>query len=155
MTDALELGCGYKPLEMEGYDFTHHDRWGHSDFVDIAWDLEKLPWPWKDEQFQEVWATDVMEHLHLEVQEWLDECWRILRPDGLLRLRLAAWDNPLSYRDPTHQRVFHPQTFDYWDPDKGLWAEFGKFYFTERWWRVGPATREEDDLRYLLVKRGS
>ncbi len=175
----LELGCGKRPTP--GY--VHHDKTRHGDWVDVAHDLEQLPWPWADEQFEEIIALDVMEHLRLDVSEWLDEFWRTLKDNGLLILRLPAWDNPLSYRDPTHRRVFHEESFDYWDPDKQLHHDFGSGYFSasDRWWKVEEAKRciaaedvvpvrlrpdqpyrfyeverrSAEDLWYLLRKRAS
>lgn len=146
----LNLGAGSRPdPEAVNHDISHH-----SDWVDITHDLEVLPWPWDDGQWQEVTALDVMEHLRLEVVEWLDECHRILTDDGTLTLRVPAYNNPLSYRDPTHQRVFHPETFDYWDPDKALWRDFGRYYFpTAKWWTVNFEGREHSDFRFTLRKR--
>ena len=146
----LNLGAGPRPMA----DAVNHDRIVHGPDIDIAWDLEKMPWPWDDGAWAEVVAYDVMEHLRLDVDVWLDECWRILEAGGVLRLRLPAFDNHLSYRDPTHQRVFHPESFHYWDPDQPLWRDFGRYYWDAgRWWRVTYVGRENADLRFDLVKR--
>jgi len=153
----VELGCGNHPLP--GY--VHHDRWKHSPFVDVVWDLEKLPWPWASDSVDEVLALDVMEHLRLEVQEWLDEAWRILKVGGILEFRLPAWDNPYSYRDPTHRRIFHQESFLYWCPDAPgtVWKDFGRYYFGEgynRWWQqlnVGRDNKNNSkDFRWMLRK---
>jgi len=146
----LNLGCGDRPIAGA----TNHDRVKHSPWVEVVWDLEELPWPWIDDEWDEVLAYDVMEHLHHEVNVWLDECWRILKPGGKLSLRLPAFDNHLSYRDPTHRRVFHPESFFYWDPSHHLWEHFGRYYWdTKCWWDVTYAGRESDDLRFDLFKR--
>lgn len=144
----LELGCGMKPTP--GY--LHHDRIAHSPHVDIAVDLEQVPWPWPSGSCEEVLAIDVLEHLHHDIPVWLNECHRILAPGGLLDMRLPAWDNPLSYRDPTHHRFFHEETFYYWDPSHHLFDGFGRYYFAEadRWWEVEAVTREFNDLRYRM-----
>jgi len=133
----LNLGCGVRPMPGA----VNHDRVRHAGYVDVAHDLDILPWPWADEEFDRVYALDVMEHLKLDVQQWLDECWRILKPGGLLALRVAGWKSPNSWRDPTHRRVFDVQSFDYWDPTKELYHNYGHFYFAEsnRWWRVEEA----------------
>ncbi len=143
---VLELGCGMRPTPGA----LHHDRIAHSPHVDIAHDLNQLPWPWVDETFDEVIAFDVLEHLTLEVPEWLDEVWRILRPAGRLWLRLPAFDNPVSYRDPTHKHLFHEETFYYWQPGHPLHDHYGHFYFAEarRWWAVAQVQRVNPDPRY-------
>jgi len=167
----LELGCGTKPTE--GY--VHHDRWKHSPHVDLEFDLADLPWPLESGSVDEIRAYDVFEHLAVEiefplesgtrsvfvplqVQQWLDECWRILKPGGLLNMRLPAYDNPYSDRDPTHQRVFHPESFLYWCPDASgtVWKEFGRFYFGpgyNKWWHQAKASKDDSkDLVFCLVK---
>lgn len=150
MTTTLNLGCGSRPLTGA----VNHDRTHHSPWVDVIYDLENLPWPWEVGQWDVVVAYDVMEHLHHEVDVWLDECWRILKIGGKLELRLPAFDNHLSYRDPTHQRVFHPESFFYWDPSHHLWQDFGRYYWDSGcWWEVNYVGRDGDDLRFDLLKR--
>jgi hypothetical protein len=149
----LELGVGANPAtNHEGSIW--HDRITHSDYIDIAWDLNKLPWPWDSESIAQIVAVDVMEHLELQPQEWLDEAWRILVPQGLITMRLPAWDNPLSYRDPTHRRVFHEESFYYWDKRTDLYQDYGRYYFAEsdKWWHVMRPEREYIDIRFTLVK---
>lgn len=149
---VLQLGCGVRPLEGGA---VNHDRVKHAPHVDVAHDLNILPWPWDDEQFTKVIALDVLEHLKLDVEEWLAECWRILEPDGELVMRLPAWDNPVSHRDPTHVRFFHEETFDYWDPGKPLHRDYGHYYFTKQcWWRVESVERVNADPRYGIGDLG-
>lgn len=149
----LELGCGVYP-EL-GY--IHHDKWAHSPHVDIHFPLDVLPWPLADGSVEELRAFDVFEHLKLDVQVWLDECWRVLKPGGLLIMRLPAWDNHYSYRDPTHQRVFHPESFLYWCPDAPgtIWRDFGQYYFGQdyaKWWKQESVERSANDLLFRLRK---
>jgi len=153
---TLQLGCGTRPIDGA----TNHDLYKHHDYVDVAWDLDIIHWPWKEEQFDRVIALDVMEHLRQDVRQWLDECWRILKPGGELVLRLPAWNNPVSWRDPTHRRVYHEETFFYWDQRHALHRDYGSFYFGpgyNKWWeivrveRVNPPT-PTGDLGFVLRK---
>ena len=157
-TIRLELGCGKKPTP--GY--IHHDRIWHSAHVDVAHNLDVLPWPWADNSIDELLALDVLEHLKVDVNLWLDECHRILAPDGLLTMRVPSWDNPVSYRDTTHRKVFHEESFHFWDTDHPLWNTYGVFYYAEanRWWKVEDVRRVNpdprygvSDLRFVLRKR--
>ena len=148
----LELGCGAHPT----LGYMHHDRWQHSDHVDVAHDLDVLPWPWDDNSFDEILALDVFEHLRVDIQQWLDECWRILKPGGYLVFRTPAWDHWTAWVDPTHRRAFHLQTFDYWDPSKFFWQEYGRFYFGpdyNKWWRVDRAAKPGDGNLYFTLIR--
>jgi hypothetical protein len=150
----LELGCGNKPAE--GY--VHHDRFKHSPFVDIAFDLEVLPWPVGDDSCEEIRAIDVFEHIPawvMPIQGWLDECRRILRPSGLLIMRLPAFDSGLLWCDPTHSRGFHHHSFNYWCPNAEgtIWQNFGRYYFGEgynKWWLFVSCERQVNDGGDLL-----
>jgi hypothetical protein len=149
----LEFGTGMKPTP--GY--THVDKWKHSPHIDVAQDLEDIPWQWANEDVAVILAIDVFEHLHGDVQRWLDECWRILEPGGMLIMRLPHFSNHYSWRDPTHQRVFHPESFHYWCPDAPgtVWKDFGQYYFGEgyaKWWSWKQVTMEANDLRFMLMK---
>lgn len=158
----LELGCGAKPTA--GY--THQDRWQHSAHVDMGFDLESLPWPLEDESCEELLALDVFEHLRpwaCTVQQWLDECWRVLAPCGVLDVRLPAWNNPYSFCDPSHYRSFHHESFLYWCPDAPgtVFQNFGRYYFGPeyaKWWQQESCTEDPVDFRWKLRKlagRGS
>jgi predicted SAM-dependent methyltransferase len=121
----LELGCG--KAAMPG--FVHHDLHRHSDHVDVCHDLNELPWPWDDGSCDEILALDVFEHLHLMPQKWLKECFRLLKPHGVLRLRVPIFGSPWHVIDPTHVRGFHPLNFDYFVRGRELFDKFGHFYF--------------------------
>jgi Methyltransferase domain. len=149
----LELGCGNHPTQG----WTHHDRWKHARHIDLAFDLEVFPWPIANETIEKILATDVFEHLKCDVQVWLDECWRVLKAEGELSMRLPQWNNPYSWRDPTHQRVFHKESFLYWCPyaHGTVWRDFGQYYFGQgyqQWWTQKSVTVEANDLRFVLVK---
>ncbi len=121
----LELGCGTAPTP--GY--VHHDRRRHAPHVEVAHDLEVLPWPWKDESCEEILALDVFEHLHLMPEAWLRECHRLLVPGGVLRLRVPIFGSPWHVMDPTHVRGFHPLNFAYFVRGHELHRKYGHWYF--------------------------
>lgn len=124
---TLNLGCGVRPMK----DAINHDRIKHAEHVDFAWDLNLTPWPMPDARFSRIVALDVFEHLKVDIGAWMAECHRILETGGELVLRVAAWNNPVSYRDPTHERFFHDETFDYFDPSKQLYRDYGAFYYPD------------------------
>jgi SAM-dependent methyltransferase len=154
---TLQLGCGDRPFPGA----CNHDRWRHADHVDVAHDLDMLPWPWADGSFARIVALDVVEHLRLDVADWLGECWRILVPGGRLVLRVPAWNGPNLWRDPTHRRAFHEETFDFFDPARSFGASRGRLYFEHyypdgpRWWAVDVVERTGPcgDLGFVLRKR--
>jgi SAM-dependent methyltransferase len=143
----LELGCGGAPTP--GY--LHHDRKAHSPWVDVAHDLDLLPWPWPDGAFEEVLALDVFEHLKLMPGEWMAECYRVLAPGGRLRLRVPVFGSPWHVIDPTHVRGFHPLNFAYFVRGHELYDKYGRFYFDFAF-SQGQARVEEHNVVAELVK---
>jgi SAM-dependent methyltransferase len=121
----LELGCGTAPTAG----FVHHDKRKHAPHVDVAHDLDVLPWPWADGSCDEILGLDVFEHLHLMPEQWLRECHRVLAVNGILRLRVPIFGSPWHVIDPTHVRGFHPLNFDYFIVARELHRKYGHFYF--------------------------
>lgn len=120
---VLELGCGIHPTPGA----VHHDRTKHAPHVDIAFDLNVLPWPVESEAYDEVIAVDIFEHLIIPVHDWLAECWRILTDGGTLKFRVPHYSDAIAYENPTHRRAFTERSFDFWDPNKSYYKEYGYF----------------------------
>lgn len=110
--ERLNMACGMKPEE----DYINHDIYYHSDFVDCAWDMNVFPYPWKDNTFIEIKLWDIIEHLD-DPMRVIEECWRILKSDGLLTLRTNTNQNETAWKDVTHKRVFERTSFDIFDSD--------------------------------------
>jgi SAM-dependent methyltransferase len=149
----VEFGTGNKPTP--GY--THCDRIKHAPHIDMAFDLEVLPWPFEDESLDEILAIDVFEHLKpwkLDIPDWLNECHRVLVSGGVLEFRLPAYDHHYSFRDPSHYRVFHPESFHYFCPNAPgtLYQDFGIAYGYTKLWKFEWCKRDCNDLRFRLVK---
>ncbi len=128
--DRLNLGAGNRPIGGA----VNHDRTKHRPEIDIAHDLNNLPWPWPDRSFDQIIAASVFEHLVPDLVQILGECWRILRPGGQLYMKLPHWQSDISYQDPTHRWRFSLQSFDQFDPDTQRGQEYG--FYTPRKWRI-------------------
>jgi len=130
MSKILNLGCGKKPYKNA----VNHDIVKHADYVDIVHDLNLMPWPFADEQFEAVYAFAVFEHLDPDLLTIINEAWRILQPGGRLSLKLPYWNSENTYNDPTHRRGYGLGVLDQFDPD----TERGKLYdfYTPRKWRI-------------------
>jgi SAM-dependent methyltransferase len=85
--------------------------------IDIVHDLNKFPWPFEDEQFSEIVANDVLEHLN-ELIPAMEELHRILKSNGALHIKVPYWNSWGFHADPTHKLSFHEMTFTFFDPDK-------------------------------------
>lgn len=84
--------------------------------ADIVWDLEKHPLPFADEEFDEIGAYDVLEHLGRQ-GDWkgffdeFAEYWRILKPGGLFGIIVPVNRDALA--DPGHTRFFSKVQFGF------------------------------------------
>jgi SAM-dependent methyltransferase len=95
--------------------------------VDVTWNLDQFPWPWPDQSAAEIHAEDIYEHVDHPL-EFMGECWRILQPGGLLRIRTGYWKGESSYTDPTHKRFLTERSFDYWIPGTFYYERYGAAY---------------------------
>ena len=103
----LNLGCG-KDIK-KGYinlDFMKQPG------VDIVHNLNKFPWPFKDNEFDEVYASHVLEHVD-DLIKTMEELHRICKSGAKIIIRVPHFSCGVSYRDPTHKRLFSYFTFDY------------------------------------------
>jgi len=126
MLKILELGCGKKPYEpKKGEKVIHLDK-VKLPHVEVVWDLNKFPWPFKDNEFDVIIASHVLEHLD-DLIKAMEEIWRITKPGGLVKIRVPYAKNYGAFTDPTHKHFFTSVTFDYWDEEKTqeLYHELG------------------------------
>jgi len=81
---------------------------------DVVHDLNRLPYPFKDDTFDEVHAYEVMEHLSQQgsfrffFKQW-SEIWRIMKPNGFFCGTSPMWNSPWAWGDPGHTRVISAQ----------------------------------------------
>ena len=102
----LNLGCGYDC--REGWvNLDREEREG----ADIIHDLNMIPLPFKNEEFDYVLCQDVLEHVN--VTPLMNEIHRILKNGGILKIRVPHFTSTLNYEDPTHKNQFSIRTFDY------------------------------------------
>lgn len=91
--------------------------------ADVVHDLNVLPWPFENEQFDEVHAYEVLEHLGQQgdVESFFahfDEIWRILKPNGVLCASTPQWDGLWAWGDPGHTRIINEGTLVFLDRDR-------------------------------------
>lgn len=83
--------------------------------VDVVHDLAKLPYPFADNEFDEIICFNILEHLPDTIGV-LEEIWRISRPGGSVHIRVPYWNSLDGVTDPTHVRWFNQYTFQFFDP---------------------------------------
>ena len=120
----LNLGCG-KDIR-QGY--INLDK-KHLEGVDIVHDIEDLPFPFENEEFDEILCQDILEHVdYIKV---IRELYRILKIDGLLKIRVPHFTAANNYRDPTHKHLFSFRTFEFFIKNNLYRTYYFDFYFSE------------------------
>lgn len=117
----LVLGSGEKKHENA----THVDIRRSAD-PDVLLDLNLRPWPFKDGQFSEVVAEDIIEHLD-EVVATIEEIHRVLEVGGCVYITTPHFQHPNSWIDPTHKWHLTEHSFDYFDPST-VWGSKYAYY---------------------------
>jgi len=79
--------------------------------VDVVHDLENLPLPFRDGEFDEILCHDVLEHIHYPPT--LGDICRILKKGGKLTIRVPHFTSKNNFVDPTHKRMFSISTWDF------------------------------------------
>ncbi len=107
----LNLGCG-KDIK-EGY---INLDWNRVKGINVVHNLNKFPYPFSDEYFEEILAKDVLEHLD-KITDVIKELHRILKPRGILKINVPHFSSYSVWLDPTHYRAFTYDTFSYFCSD--------------------------------------
>ncbi|MBX4210680.1 class I SAM-dependent methyltransferase, partial [Candidatus Parcubacteria bacterium] len=79
--------------------------------VDVVHDIQKLPLPFKDGEFDIILCRDILQHV--DYTPILKDLYRILRPGGKLIIRVPHFTSKNNVIDPTHRSTFSVRTFDF------------------------------------------
>jgi hypothetical protein len=75
----------------------------------------------------EIAAIDIFEHLKSQVHV-MNEAWRVLKPDALLRVVVPTTEGRGAYQDPTHCSFFNRNSFHYFSANDSHRERFGDAY---------------------------
>lgn len=129
MKKILDVGCGDRKVGGAiGIDIAKLPG------VDIVHDLNKFPWPFKNNTFDEVYMLEVIEHLENTVKV-MEEIYRILKKGGKLQIRVVYWNHMHSASDPTHIKKFNEVTWEFFTGKRKMYYtsavfKLKKFEFT-------------------------
>ncbi len=118
-TLKLDLACGKSPRDgFEGVDI-----WSGAKHVV---DLQRYPWPFKDNSVDEVFCSHYVEHIpmypEIELPDgrrqdqffaFFDELWRILAPGSWAKIIVPCGRSNRAFWDPTHRRFLMSESFLY------------------------------------------
>jgi len=107
----LNLGCGYDL--KEGYiNIDISPEVG----ADVVHNLNDIPYPFKDNTFDYIYAKDVLEHLipH-RIPEVIDELYRISNKGAKWFIKVPFYNNRMTGGNILHFRGFDTTSFDKYD----------------------------------------
>lgn len=121
----IDLGCGDSKIGNIGVDIVETED------VDVIHDLEKPPYPFKDNEFDGAYIICVLEHLE-SIRTCLNEVHRILKPESCVYLTLPHFTYSCGYGDPTHKRTYSVGTLDFISGESGEYWDIKNFEVVER-----------------------
>lgn len=111
---VLDVGCGVnKQPGAIGIDFNSRTH------ADVIHDLGVVPYPFDDNEFDEIVSNHVVEHVP-DVMAFISELHRITKPDGRIRLITPHYSNPDWPTDPTHRNHLNSYSFNCFMQDRRL-----------------------------------
>jgi ubiquinone/menaquinone biosynthesis C-methylase UbiE len=102
----LNLGCG-TGIKKDYINLDYEKGNG----VDIVHDLNRFPYPFKDNQFEEIYASFVLEHLTADWFKIIRELYRILKLNGKLVVLVPHFSSATAYME-NHVRFFRYRSFE-------------------------------------------
>lgn len=103
VTKRINLGCGLKKIEG----FVNVDS-NINVKPDEVVDLNKFPWPFKDNEFDHIVAKDILEHLGETSNDFIKvikEMYRITNNGGIWEVESPHWRCDTAIDDPDHKRL--------------------------------------------------
>lgn len=127
----LNLGCGSDYIKgFKNIDLPNNLE------ADIHIDLEEAQLPFGTGKVSFIQATHVLEHISNLVPLML-ELARVLKPGGVLYIKVPHCECYAAFADPTHVRYFHPVTFFHFtDFNIGYKTGGEQIYFDIGWLQV-------------------
>ena len=110
----LDVGCGWNKtpgaIGIDANPKTH---------ADIIHDLGSIPYPFPDDEFDEVICRHVAEHVP-DVMAFVAELHRITKSRGTILIVTPHYSNPDWPTDPTHRNHFNSYSFNCFVEDRQL-----------------------------------
>ncbi len=103
----LDVGCGRRK-RSGAIGIDNNPR---SD-ADVLHDLNHFPYPFTDNEFDEIFADNILEHLD-DVMKVMIELHRICKPNGIVSITVPHYAHRNANTDPTHKHFFGVHSFNY------------------------------------------
>lgn len=164
----LNIGCGR--IRRHGYigiDRVQFVDGNGKTCVDMVLDVERNRLPFEDNSCDSVLVENILEHIGFHVdnpdkQEALiflmNECHRVLSPDGILVGNVPCFPSEVAVRDITHKRFFVMESFGYFTGQSEAKPENPKHpkyadYEVRPWYKVFLEKDSTDIINFKLRPR--
>ena len=111
---VLDVGCGWNKtpgaIGMDANPKTH---------ADVIHDLGSIPYPFADNEFDEIVCRHVAEHVP-DVMAFIAELHRVTKAGGTILIVTPPYSNPDWATDPTHRNHFNSYSFNCFVEDRQL-----------------------------------
>jgi len=129
---VLHLGCGHSKLNGAiGVDILNLPE------VDVACNLNILPWPFDNHSVDLFFAHNSLEHLD-NIVDFFNEVWRIGKNGSRIIIAVPYFRHIDSFTDPTHKIFFTSHSLDYFLDKKTSLSNynysFAKFRKVDMWY---------------------
>jgi SAM-dependent methyltransferase len=121
----LDVGCG---IRKQG-GAIGIDR-NPASCADVLCDLDRFPYPFRDNAFDRILAIHVIEHV-ADVVRAMEEFHRLARPGGTVRVETPHYTDFSSFCDPTHRSHLNSFSFRYFGEDHGGFGYYSAARFRE------------------------
>jgi SAM-dependent methyltransferase len=127
---VLDIGCGTNKVPGAiGMDVNPRTA------ADVIHDLDDLPYPFADDEFDEVIGRHVIEHVH-DPMAVMSELHRITRAGGIVKLVAPHWTNPDFATDLTHRNHLNSYSFRNLTDDRAVFPFYTDVRFRQLQVRV-------------------
>ena len=117
----IDLGGGKFPrCDEDGTPWTTVDRYKGNIKCDLEKGLSKIG----TNKVDVINASHILEHIK-NLSLLMNECWRVLKPDGYIEICVPRFPHTDSVVDPTHVRFFVSGTFQYFNYQGIFWEWYG------------------------------
>ena len=148
-----DIGCGANKQGKDWFGIDYRKLPG----VDLVQDLEVFPWAVPSESFSTAVSNHVVEHInpsHGIFIAFMNECWRILKPEGEFIIGAPYATSVGMFRDPTHCNFINEETWSYFDPDDQFYHGGLYHIYAPLPWRIKINTwHSTGNIEVVLVKR--
>lgn len=119
--------------------------------VDIVHNLSAFPYPFDDNELDEVWMDQVLEHIPMPLKV-VEELFRICKNGAKVHIGVPYFRSAYSVIDPTHVNFFGVFWFNYFDPSHPF---HNKYQYSKATFRIDKIEfdRESKAKRTGLLRR--